>query len=152
VGGLATSDAAAHHRVYRAVAALPPEALARLGPSPASGGGDGSPFDLRVIDELLSAGEPAHAATLGEISLADRVRRLGRAHPETVAAAGRLLDANRQLDERALSELLERNERLIEAVGIALGADHTSARSAAVNLSRLRSLWAQHRQFGGSGR
>jgi hypothetical protein len=150
VAALATTDAQHHHRVYRAVAALDPVAVGRLGPT-ANPASEQVPLDLAVLDELLGAGELGHSALLAEIVLVDRVERLGRDHPQTLAAAGLFLDAHRRLDDRELGELLLRNERLVDALSAALGPDHPTTRSAEVKLSRLRSLWAQRRQFAAPG-
>ena len=45
-----------------------------------------------------------------------------------------------------------RNTRLARTVANALGAGHPAAHSTEGHLSRLRSMWARHRQFGGQER
>jgi hypothetical protein len=150
VGSLEGTDAEQHRQVYRAIGALSGDAVARLG-SPRTDTEQG-PLDLAVLQELLNVGALDHAAGLGEVLLADRARRFGGDHPQTLIAVDLVLDIHHRLDDQQLTELLDRNERLTASVGAALGSAHRATRAAAVNLSRFRSLWARRRQFGGGPR
>ncbi|MCC6437771.1 MAG: hypothetical protein IT196_22270, partial [Acidimicrobiales bacterium] len=153
-------EASEHQQLYRAVGALHPEALARLagvegavaGVGADRAGDPGQRLAEGVLRELLDASQYAPAASLADVMVRDFARRHGPDDPRTVAVLDQLLTAHRQLDALQLNDLLQRNTRLARTVANALGAGHPAAHSTEGHLSRLRSMWARHRQFGGQER
>ncbi|MEZ5266657.1 MAG: hypothetical protein R2755_33790 [Acidimicrobiales bacterium] len=143
-----------HQQLYRAVGALHPDAVERLAradadpPALASSADAGPRLALDVLTELLHAGQHAPAAALADVLVRDFARRYGPTDPRTADVLERLLGAHRQLDALQLHDLLQRNDRLADTVIATLGPDHPATRSTEANLSRLRSMWARHRQFG----